>query len=147
MFDGFAHVRETKKLLFGNGSWSDASHSFIDCHRLVPNGPHESNFLPNPEWVPNLRLVKYIIIKKIALPLICHACGSQVPVNNQMPTKLGGVIEEQRSINPLPPIRVPIKCGNFTIEENDFLHFSFLFLTFSGMNDFNLMKKTYLLSR
>ena len=59
------------------------------------------------------------------MPFICRPCGARIAIKDVVTAILGSVVKEVAAIDPSPSIRVPPKSGQFTIEENDFLSFSF----------------------
>ena len=76
------------------------------------------------------------------MPFVGPPSHAKDPIDNQVSTKLCGVVEEAVAFDQLPPIWVPTKCGFFVIEESGFL-FLFLFLrSLDGVGDIYMMKTT-----
>lgn len=115
---------------------------FIDCHCLMPYRPHESDFFARLKQIPYLGPLLFVVSRDITLPFMRRAIASWDPIDNKVSIGLSGIVKKTTSIYPPPTIRVSAKSGCFTIEENDFFLFAFLFQAFGSMNKFHLVEKT-----
>jgi hypothetical protein len=81
------------------------------------------------------------------LPFVRRPCGSQILVKDGVSTNFSGVIKELTSINPSPPVRIPFHGGRFPVEKpnpiGNHIFISVLLRASSGVNNFNLMGKTF----
>ena len=91
--------------------------AFISCDGLMPNGSHEGNLFAAVSQIPNMRLVKRVVPRHVALPLVNNPRGPRVPNNNQDPTKLCGIVEEPVTFHPPPRVRISFKGGHFDIKK------------------------------
>ena len=101
VLDWFTSIQEAKWALFGNRGWSNFGPPLIDCHNLMPNGPHECSFFTGAERVPHLGPIEPVIGREVTLPFFRRARNSRVLTTKYLSAKLCGVIKKLVPIGPV----------------------------------------------
>lgn len=127
-----------KNILLGDGRWGDVGSSFIDCNRLMPNRPHECKLFAIASKVPHMWPVKLVILREVALPLVCCPRHVGEPINDFIAAHHRGIVQKEENHPPTSndhnPTQAWFLClGRFS--PNLFL------LTSSGINDFDMIKQ------
>lgn len=131
--------RQKKHTLLRHGSRCNTCTPLIDRNMFVPNWPHGCGFLAKACWMPHLRPVKLIVSR--SLPFVRRPCHARDPIDGRISTKFHGVVKEDITFNSSPPVRVPTKCGQFTVEKKLSPPSCLSSLPPSGVSKFNMVEK------
>ena len=104
-------------------------------------------FLSRTVMGPKLGTNKPVVTREVTLPFIQRIGGARVSIGYGIMFILRSVVKKVSSINPPPPVWIPSKLGQFAIEENDFFSLPFFFGPSIGVNNLDLMKISFNLSK